>query len=234
VTSVRPDRRRCTNEQEDTLNKRLGTIAAASAIGLVGVTGVVVTGAALMPASAAETTEEGTAGSEEQSFLAERLQRIKEALSGLVGDGVITQDQADRVADTLNGSDALGPRHGHGPGGHGHGGFGAGIALEAAAEALGITEDELRAALADGSTLADVAEEQGVARDTLVDALVAAATERLDQAVTDGRITAERRDEIVAELPERIADAVDRQLSRFGGHGMRDLRGDAETSSLGA
>ena len=89
------------------------------------------------------------------------VDRITEALSGLVSDGSITQEQADEVASTL---DEAGIGHG---GGHRGGGFD----LSAAATALGMSEDELRTALeADGTTLADVAGEQGVEVDTLVDA----------------------------------------------------------------
>src|SRR3712207_6453695 len=70
------------------------------------------------------------------------VDRITEALSGLVPDGSITQEQADEVAGTL--SEA-------GIGGHdGHRGGGPG--LSAAAAALGMTEDELRTTLeADGT-----------------------------------------------------------------------------------
>jgi len=45
--------------------------------------------------------------------------------------------------------------------------------VEAAAEALGLSTDEVVEALQDGASLADLAEEQGVSRDDLVAALVA-------------------------------------------------------------
>ena len=54
---------------------------------------------------------------------------------------------------------------GHGFGGHGFGShfvFGPWGDLSAAAGALGITEDEVRSALRDGQTLADLAEANGV------------------------------------------------------------------------
>ena len=106
---------------------------------------------------------------------------------------------------------------GHGPGGHG---LMMGGGLETAADALGVTEDDLRTALRDGQSLADVAAEQGVEVQDLVDALVAAATERIDEAVQDGRIDEERAAEIKADLPERIADMVERDgPPGRGGHG---------------
>jgi lambda repressor-like predicted transcriptional regulator len=98
------------------------------------------------------------------------------------------------------------PDRGRGPGGM-HGG-GRGPGLEAAAEAIGISEDELRAALADGTSLAEVAADHGVDVETLVDALVAQASTRLDDAVADGRLTESEAAERSAELEERITAHV--------------------------
>jgi hypothetical protein len=137
------------------------------------------------------------------------VERITDALSGLVSDGSLTQAQADEVATTL--SDA-------GIGGHGghHGGR---LDLATAATALGMTEDELRTALdADGATLAQVAEDQGVAVGTLIDALVKAEQERIAQAVEDGRLTQAEADERLADLSERITDRVN-SAAPEGRHG---------------
>jgi hypothetical protein len=92
-----------------------------------------------------------------------------------------------------------------GPGGPGFGHF---ADLAVAAEALGMTEDELRAALSEGSSLADVAEEQGVDVQTVIDALVAAATAELDERVAAGDLDEERAAEIEAGLVERITAKV--------------------------
>ena len=134
------------------------------------------------------TTSDTTDGTDDAS--AERpsiVERITEALAGLVDDGTITEDQASAVAEELASSEELrGGPMGHGP----HGGMG-GMerpGLEAAAETLNLTEDELRSALRDGSSLAEIADEQGVAVEDLVDALVTAAEERLATAVDNGRI----------------------------------------------
>lgn len=67
--------------------------------------------------------------------------------------------------------------------------------VEAAAEALGMSTDEVVEALTDGSSLADLAEEQGVAREDLVQALVAAAPE--DLRALDG----------VEQMTEQLVDA---------------------------
>ncbi len=139
------------------------------------------------------------------------VDRIRDALSGLVTDGSLTEEQADEVATTL-GEAGLGGRGGH------HGGR---LDLPSAATTLGMSEDELRTALqAEGTTLAQVAEDRGVAVDTLIEALVQAQQERIAQAVEDGRLTQEEADERLAGLEERIAERVNSADRGQGeGHG---------------
>jgi hypothetical protein len=198
-----------------TISKKL---AAAGVAGVLGVTGLAMTAPI---ASALTVSEDGTS-----TTVGDRLQAIKDALAGLVTDGTLTQAQADQVAATLDESDAL---RGHGGGGHGRGG----LDLDAAATALGMTVEELRTALAvEGTTLADVAAAEGVDTSTLVDALVAAGTERLTQAVEDGRLTQAEADERLAALPERVAALVEEEL-RFGRPG-RGPRGGFDRSGDGA
>ncbi len=69
--------------------------------------------------------------------------------------------------------------------------------LAVAAEAIGITEDELRTALEDGQSIAQVAESNDVEVQVVVDAMVAAATEQLES--------------VIDELPERMAEVVERE-----------------------
>ena len=108
------------------------------------------------------------------------------------------------------------------PGRRHHGGRGA--KLEAAAEYLGLTKAELREALDEDTSLADVATDRGKSVPGLVDALAAAARERLDAAVAAGRITAAERDERLAGLRERITAFVNGERPargrRFAFHGL--------------
>ena len=62
--------------------------------------------------------------------------------------------------------------------------------------------EALREALAGGQTLAEVADGAGAAVEDLVAALVADATEHLDAAVEEGRITEERAAEIAEDLQD--------------------------------
>jgi uncharacterized protein (DUF433 family) len=119
-----------------------------------------------------------------------------------------------RIDDLLNGEFA---------GGRGPGGFGGGERLDNLAEVLGVEVDALRESLADGMTIAEVAEANGVDVQTVIDALVSAAEARIDEAVAADRLSAEDGEERKAELAERISDFVnntgDHLLGggRFGG-----------------
>ena len=97
---------------------------------------------------------------------------------------------------------------GPGPGfarrGRGFGGFGGpGIDL---AKALGVTREQLGDQLRAGKSIADIAKAQGKSLSDVRTALKAAAKEKLDQAVKDGKLTQERADKLRA----RINDGIDR------------------------
>lgn len=190
------------------MRTKLATFALAGSLGLSGAAGVALLAPAVSYAATGDSTAIGSA--------------LKDALAGLVSDGTITQAQADKVATALEESRPMaGPG---GPGGPGRGGHGHGpgrVDLSAAAEALGMTDAELRAAAEEGTTLSDLAEQEGVSEDALVDALVAAAKERLAAAVTDGRITQEQADARAADLETRITESLDDPICRPGGRGPR-------------
>jgi polyhydroxyalkanoate synthesis regulator phasin len=188
------------------------TIAAASiAIGGFGVLGL---GAAAI------------AGAQDDPSDDERGGWVQDALSGLVENGTITEEQADAVEEAL---DDTRPDRGFEEG-IGHPGFAFGFGgISTVAESLGIGEDELRAALADGQTIADVAEEQGVDVQDVVDEIVAAQRERLDEAVAEGHLTQEEADEFLAGAEERVTAFVNgelpdpedlRELPHFGDRGL--------------
>jgi polyhydroxyalkanoate synthesis regulator phasin len=131
--------------------------------------------------------------------------KLREMLQDLVDDGTITSDQADAVADHLieNRPDKgdHGPRHGrrgHRPGFDG----------EVVAEVIGVDAETIRDAVRSGSSLADVATENGVDPQTLIDAIVADAQGHLDLAVENGRLTAEEAADKAAQLEERITAMV--------------------------
>jgi hypothetical protein len=103
-----------------------------------------------------------------------------------------------------------GPRFGLGFGGPAVGGPRA--VARTAADYLGLSEEELRSKLGDGRSLAELARAQGKEVDGLIDALVKAATERLDRAVDDGWLGARARDAIARDLRSRITAFVNADL----------------------
>jgi len=101
---------------------------------------------------------------------------------------------------------------GRGMGGFSRGGFGwAGggqwTMFDTAAEALGLTPEELFAELHAGKSLDDIAEAKGVDVQTVYDAMSAARGEAmqqaLQQAVEDGRLTQEQADQMIGRLENR-------------------------------
>lgn len=137
---------------------------------------------------------------------------VQEALTGLVDDGTITQEQADAVDTAL---DEARPERGIG-----HHGFGRHLDLTAVSEILGLTEDEVRTALEGGQTIADVAAAEGVDVQVVIDAVVAAQQARVDEAVAAGDLTQERADELLADGVERATALVNGELGDLrGGRG---------------
>jgi hypothetical protein len=115
-------------------------------------------------------------------------------LAALLVVGVVGATSAYAQGPDNRGAGMLGD--GRGPGGHG---FGLGDPeLEAAANALGMTTDEVSSALQDGKTLQDLADEAGVDIVDVQAAIQAAhqteMRERIAQAVADGTMTQEQAD----------------------------------------
>ena len=119
-----------------------------------------------------------------------------------------------------------GPRGGA-PGGPA---FGFGQDLQTASTYLGISQSDLITQLRSGKTLAQIAAATpGKSRDGLIAALVQAATAKIDQAVKDGKLTADQATKIKADLATHIANMVDGKFPpmgpRFGPGGPRQPGG---------
>ncbi|MBU0495817.1 MAG: hypothetical protein KKA73_24895 [Chloroflexi bacterium] len=96
------------------------------------------------------------------------------------------------------------------------------------AKALGITQTELMTAMRDGKTITELAQEKGVSTDTLVNAIVAAEKERLDQAVTDGRLTQAQADallNVTRVMAPSYLEGADKVGGKFGGRGGPGMMG---------
>jgi polyhydroxyalkanoate synthesis regulator phasin len=176
------------------------------------------------PSTSATTDESTSTDSTEPADPADPVKPapgefLQETLQPLIDDGTLTQEQADKVIAALQEARPFAGR-GHGPGfgGHGHHMI---FGLDTAATALGVSTEDLRTALADGKSIADVAAEHGVDVQTVIDALVAQASTHLDEAVADGRLTEEEAATRKTEVTEKITELVNQA------GGLRPGRPDA-------
>ncbi len=144
-------------------------------------------------------------------------------IDAAVAAGKLTKEQGEQAKQRLSADGPLlpglgpivgghGPKPpGGGPGrgfGPGHGGMRFGGGIDGAAKYLGLTEQQLRTQLRDGKSLADVAKAQNKSVEGLKAAIKQSITERLDQAVKDGKLTQAQRDEIASKIDERVDDIV--------------------------
>lgn len=177
------------------MTSRRASVLLAGTLGLSALAG----GAVLVPALASAATGEQSP----TAAVGDRVDRIKDALQGLVDDGTITEAQRDKVATTL--SEKLPPP------GRGHRMKGLHAALDVAATTLGLSEQDLRAELRAGKSLADVAEEKGVPLATLKSALQKAAEDHLAEEVAEGDLTQAQADERKKDLSARLDDLLQRK-----------------------
>jgi hypothetical protein len=196
---------------------RIAAIAAAGALVAAG-SGVAVA-----------TTRSDDAKEREQAVLADAAKRLdvepselRDALSDAenaqldadVKAGRLTQEQADAIKErrarsgtVLGGPGWFGHGGPHGFRGHHRGGpF---EITEAAAKALGISEDQLWERLRDGKTLEQIAKAEGKSLDDVRSAVSKALKERFDAAVKAGKLTRAQADEMLEHLTERLDDIGD-------------------------
>ena len=145
---------------------------------------------------------------------ADRSARLQEVLKPLVDAGTLTQAQADSVVDTLIAA---------GPIGGGRGGHGGGAGLSVVATTLGMTEAEVRDAISNGQTLAQLAEAKGSTAQALIDAILADHKAHLDAEVAAGEHTQAEADAKLADATTRVTDFVNNtdaaSLAGPSGHG---------------
>jgi uncharacterized protein YidB (DUF937 family) len=76
------------------------------------------------------------------------------------------------------------------------------------AQATGLEEGDVVEQLQARSTIADILTANGVEVDTFTQDVLSRASERLSQAVANGRITQEQADEMIARLTERLPELL--------------------------
>jgi hypothetical protein len=141
----------------------------------------------------------------------------KDTIQRALGDGRLTQEQADRLnerVDTWQGRGApfgfFGP-HGFRPKVWDRFAFKARLGqsgFEAAAKTLGMTTQDLMAELRSGKSLADLADEKKVDQATLKAAIVSAAKADIDAALANGRLTQQQADQLKSRLDQLDLDSL--------------------------
>lgn len=140
--------------------------------------------------------------------------KIKKLVAGVALAGALTVGTAG-VAVAADGSTA--PKDPSAQAGK-HPGLRAEIrhgAIKVVTDTLGVSRQDLRAALKGGQTLSQYTTSLGKDPKTVVDALTNAATTKLDQLVSAGKITQQRADTVKSKLPARIDKLMNHQ---FGQH----------------
>ncbi|MEA3442281.1 MAG: hypothetical protein U9R04_02160 [Chloroflexota bacterium] len=89
----------------------------------------------------------------------------------------------------------------------------AALCVEAVSELLGLTPEEIRDLRQEGNSLAEIAAAQGVSKDALVETIMTAEREAIQQKVADGWLTQKQADLILEKLENRIYGAVDREAT---------------------
>ena len=152
---------------------------------------------------------------------------LEDRVDAAVAAGRLTKQQGDqlkaRIAKgrtPLPGGFGFGFEHRGGVFGRGpaHGFVEAGS--RAVAAYLGITEAQLRSALASGQSLAQIAKAHGKSTDGLVATIVAAAKSRLDEAVAAKHLTAAQEKAILGRLEAITKDLVTRSPQKMLRHGF--------------
>jgi hypothetical protein len=110
-----------------------------------------------------------------------------------------------------------------GYGWHGFQGEGA-VCSETVSELLGLTPEELCDLRQEGKSLAEIAAEQNVNVDELVEAIIAEKIEAVQARVDEGAITQEQANLMIQQMTERTELAVNRTTTgpaewRMGGYG---------------
>ena len=140
-----------------------------------------------------------------------------------VAEGWLTEEQAERLQSRMEQMPRGGMRGMVPFGKMDRGVMGRDTSLTSiAADALGMTLDELQAAMQGGESIADLAAERNVDTQTIVDAYVADLSESLAQHVADGKMTQQQMDDALEQAAAQATEQLDEAWQDAGrmGRGM--------------
>jgi hypothetical protein len=148
---------------------------------------------------------------EQQALLAERMNDVAgAAMTGMLisllearAEGEIWEVASPNQAFPTSGTQAAGNVR---------------AVLGAVAEATGLDQQEVLAQARDGKTLAEIIAANGADEDEIISQVVAAETERVNQAVADGTLEQADADELLDGLEARVKEMLEGPLE-FGFRG---------------
>lgn len=189
--------------------------------------GVIVLAVAVLAMSGLALAQTDDTPDEQNTTAPDRTRGILDHLAPLVEEGVISQEQAEAVAEHLSGlqADRAARRHE--------------LHQQRRADRqeildlLGVTVDDIKAAAEGGKSLADVAADQGVDIQDVIDLKTSQIAEHLADAVAGGRLTQDEADDKLAMVTEKISDAVNKPLNEHR-PGRPSRRGGPELADAGA
>ena len=87
-------------------------------------------------------------------------------------------------------------------------------AITVVTDTLGVSREDLRAALKGGQSISEYATSLGKDPQAVADALVNAANTKIDQLVTDGKLQQDRADTIKGNVPARVDKLMNRHFGQ--------------------
>jgi len=96
---------------------------------------------------------------------------------------------------------------------------GYGMMSGAITDLLGMSQEEIQTERESGKSIAEIAQEKDIDRQALVNSMLEARQQRLQEAVANGYLTQEQADEKIEWMKEKIERKIENNGERFFGHG---------------
>jgi polyhydroxyalkanoate synthesis regulator phasin len=141
-----------------------------------------------------------------------QIERRLEAIDKAVEEGTLSAEKADQIKESMNdfcenfGEGNFNSRKGSRPGNGMQQRFSAGFisVRDILVDNFGLTEEQLIEARDNGKTLLEVLEENNISKEDVQSALLNKRIEAIDKAVEEGKLSAERADQMKENMTENI------------------------------
>jgi len=183
--------------------------AVALVLAVAALAGLLLTAGVVAAQTSTPTPSAGSATNPCSTIGTEQGGKLDDLLTALVNEGIISQDQADRIRQYLTTqartrcyqAQVLPPAD----------------VLSTVANKVGLTTSQVVAELRQGKSLAQIASEHNVSRDDLKNALLATARANADALVQQGALTQSEADQAV----QAVQNNLDTLIDQTGLHGFK-------------